>query len=203
MRDFWRRWHISLSTWLRDYLYLPLGGNRGGRLQTQVNLLAVFFLCGLWHGASWTFAVWGLWHGFFLVLERNAFFKRLLERAGALGHVYVILVFVCGWVIFRASSLRQAIEFLQAMVFPASHAGAVALRPHLSLVFWFALLAGVTGATGLPARWWHRAESVFSQNSAAWQPWEWGKLTIGAVMFALSIMALMAGTYNPFIYFRF
>lgn len=115
--DFWRRWHISLSTWFRDYLYIPLGGNRKGRWRTYLNLIIVFVLCGLWHGANWTFLVWGLYHGFFLVLERAAggqaktaiqwyWLKRLLTMT--------IIVF--GWVLFRSGSLSEALLFMKAMV---------------------------------------------------------------------------------------
>jgi alginate O-acetyltransferase complex protein AlgI len=92
VREFWRRWHISLSTWFRDYLYIPLGGNEGGSFRTGVNLLVVFFLCGLWHGAKWTFVVWGLYHGFFLIMERTGWTHAFNGRARWLGHVYTILV---------------------------------------------------------------------------------------------------------------
>src|SRR5262245_29528369 len=114
--DFWRRWHISLSTWFRDYLYIPLGGNRKGSLRTGANLLLVFILCGIWHGASWTFLVWGLFHGLFLSLERVGL-GRLLERVpAAFRHAYTILAVLVGWVFFRAESLTHAAEYLGAMV---------------------------------------------------------------------------------------
>src|SRR4029077_2862253 len=100
-------WHISLSSWFRDYLYIPLGGNRRGPTRTYVNLLAVFFLCGLWHGASFSFIVWGLYHGVFLVLER-AFLGKLLERLpGLVRHAYTLLVVMVGWVFFRADTLTH------------------------------------------------------------------------------------------------
>ena len=115
MREFWRRWHISLSTWFQDYLYIPLGGSRASSLRTYFNLVLVFFLCGLWHGASWTFVVWGLYHGGFLVLERQARFARLLHRLGRLSHIYTMLVVICGWVLFRAETFSQAVAFFRAM----------------------------------------------------------------------------------------
>ena len=115
--DFWRRWHISLSSWFRDYVYIPLGGNRQGELRMYLNLMTVFFLCGLWHGASWNFVAWGLFHGAFLVIERMGLGKLLASLPAAFGHVYTLAVVLVGWVFFRAETLGQAIEFLRAMAF--------------------------------------------------------------------------------------
>ena len=102
IREFWRRWHISLSSWFRDYLYIPLGGNRCSETRNHLNLLIVFFLCGLWHGASWTFVIWGLYHGFFIVLEHAGLGRVLDRQARPLRHSYALLVVLVGWVIFRA-----------------------------------------------------------------------------------------------------
>lgn len=115
--DFWRRWHISLSSWFKEYLYIPLGGNRVSELRRNINLLIVFLATGLWHGASWNFVIWGLWHGFFLVCEkyskfdlvRNNFCKKLLQ------HVYVVVVFVIGWVLFRSDNLSNAVSYIGVM----------------------------------------------------------------------------------------
>lgn len=113
--EFWRRWHISLSAWFRDYLYVPLGGNRHGALRTYRNLVIVFLLCGLWHGAAWNFVVWGLYHGAFLVVER-AGLRGVLERLpAAVGHAYALLAILIGWVFFRADTLPHAIAYLQGM----------------------------------------------------------------------------------------
>src|SRR5262245_5148881 len=114
VQEFWRRWHISLSTWFRDYLYIPLGGNRVSPARRYRNLVTVFFLCGLWHGASWNFVIWGLWHGTFLVIERVA---SSGERRGRpfLSHVYTLVVVMIGWVFFRADTLSHAVAFLGAM----------------------------------------------------------------------------------------
>src|SRR5262249_50292078 len=100
--EFWRRWHISLSNWYRDYLYIPLGGNRLGAGRTYANLLVVFFLCGLWHGASWNFIVWGFVHGAFLVLERAGLAKRLVTWPKIAGRAYTLVVVMVAWVFFRA-----------------------------------------------------------------------------------------------------
>ena len=106
--EFWRRWHISLSSWFRDYLYIPLGGNRCGRVRNYVNLVTVFFLCGLWHGASWTFAAWGLFHGAFLVLERMKAGRMIDSLWSPVRHLYTLLVVSVGWVLFRADTVPQA-----------------------------------------------------------------------------------------------
>ena len=203
MQDFWRRWHISLSSWLRDYLYIPLGGSRAGTWRTYINLLLVFFLCGLWHGASWTFAVWGLYNGIFLIMERFKPVQNLLKRAGAFSHVYVILAFVCGWVIFRSGSMQQAAVFLKAMFVPSGNDTPVRLVYNLSNVFWVSFAAGIIGASGVPARLWHRWNSRLSAGTKSSIAWDWGNLAAGAIMLALSVMSLVAGSYNPFIYFRF
>src|SRR5262249_35882888 len=120
VQDFWRRWHISLSTWFRDYLYIPLGGNRVAPGRRYRNLVIVFFLCGLWHGASWNFVVWGLWHGVFLVVERVFATSSPKQNAGAMAwtfwpRVYTLLVVMIGWVFFRAETLSGAVAFLTAM----------------------------------------------------------------------------------------
>src|SRR5262249_25162947 len=121
VQGFWRRWHLSLSTWFRDYLYIPLGGNRVSVAKQYRNLVTVFFLCGLWHGASWNFVIWGLWHGAFLVVERVA--KRS-DRAPTTApvagwpiwpHLYTMSIVMIGWVFFRADTLPGAIGFLKAM----------------------------------------------------------------------------------------
>ena len=149
VQEFWRRWHLSLSTWFRDYLYIPLGGNRVSRGRQYRNLVAVFFLCGLWHGASWNFVIWGLWHGAFLVFERVMFGggrrarrgemipppPQAASRSGPLHwpiwpHAYTMLVVMIGWVFFRADTLAAAVAFLRAMF------GAAAAAPTPYTVGW-------------------------------------------------------------------
>jgi alginate O-acetyltransferase complex protein AlgI len=116
MQDFWRRWHMTLSRWFRDYVYIPLGGNRLGVARTYFNLLTVFVLTGFWHGASWNFLIWGLIHGLFLVIERVGFAGWLSRAWAPLAHIYVAGVVLLGWVFFRAENLSQAINILKAMV---------------------------------------------------------------------------------------
>ncbi len=115
VRDFWRRWHITLSTWFRDYLYLPLGGNRHGQLRTYFNLFSVFALCGLWHGAGWTFVCWGLYHGLFMIVERTAIGRALGQLPKGVHHCYALAVVIVGWVIFRSPTLGHAGSMLLAM----------------------------------------------------------------------------------------
>lgn len=206
IREFWRRWHISLSTWFRDYLYIPMGGNRGAAWRTYLNLTTVFLLCGLWHGASWNFVIWGLLHGVYLVLERVGF-GRVLERTPkALQHGYTLLLVTISWVFFRAADLPQALSYLSAM-FGGSTAPAVRYDTlvYLNNRIIITLLIGIAAATPVG--------QVISQRIAAWLTVESRAVLRGAVstvimgllcvLFLLSVAYLAAGTYNPFIYFRF
>jgi alginate O-acetyltransferase complex protein AlgI len=145
--DFWRRWHISLSTWFRDYVYIALGGNRVGRLAMLRNLLIVFLLTGFWHGAAWTFILWGLFHGLFLLIEREGLGRRLLDMPIILRQLYTMTVVIFGWILFRATSLDQCVSFWKAMVF-LSYPAPDPLKP-VPLTLWLtpevclALIAGV------------------------------------------------------------
>jgi alginate O-acetyltransferase complex protein AlgI len=209
VQDFWRRWHMSLSRWFRDYVYVPLGGNRVSSARTYVNLVAVFFLCGLWHGASWTFVVWGLYHGAFLVIERvlasaqPAQCAQLEFRAtGAalrgtriVRHAYVVLVVMVGWVFFRADTFVQAIGFLKAMAgFGGGVPAPVDASWYLDRETILAIAAGVIGSTPAVA-----AAGRWLEGSA---PAVARSVTVGA-LFAASVLFIAAHTYNPFIYFRF
>src|SRR5712692_3341667 len=123
LTEFWRRWHISLLTWFRDYLYIPLGSSRGTPARTYMNLLVVFFLCGLWHGAAWTFVAWGLYHGLFLVIERLGAGRWLERWPAPARHGYALLVVIVGWVFFRSATLGDAGRFLAAMAGFATGSG--------------------------------------------------------------------------------
>lgn len=204
--DFWRRWHISLSTWFRDYLYIPLGGNRCGPGRTAANLIIVFFLCGLWHGASWNFVVWGLFHGSFLVIERVGLANGLKRVPASVRHVYVVLVFMVGWVLFRAVDLEHALQYFGSMLGGNGLSlEAWPLRGFFDTTVQVALIAGVLGS--IP---WYPALVVRIQQ---WEqegralPWCVSLKSAGllalSVVFVLSVMRMAAGTYNPFIYFRF
>jgi alginate O-acetyltransferase complex protein AlgI len=207
--DFWRRWHISLSTWFRDYLYIPLGGNRYGSMRLYLNLLIVFSLCGLWHGASWNFLAWGLFHGSFLVAERMGLQDLMKTLWRPLQHAYVMLVVMVGWVFFRATSFEEAALFLQALAGFAQSAGdQYHLGLYLDAELALALLAAVVGSTPfLPVLRRLRNSMVMSVDSRI-RPWfdagfAMSGMAAFSLLFLLSAMYLAAGTYNPFIYFRF
>lgn len=209
MREFWRRWHISLSTWFRDYLYIPLGGSRKGPLRTYLNLATVFFLVGLWHGASWNFVLWGLFHGMFLVLERLGF-GSLLERCWRpIRHGYVLAVVMGGWVLFRAETLPEALGYFEAMMgLTAGDGLRYPLEAYLDRQTWGVILCGVIFATplfpfalGSMRRFGKGSDALAGtmirciagvlENAA------FAMLLLGSVLY------LAAGSYNPFIYFRF
>ncbi|MHC4506509.1 MAG: MBOAT family O-acyltransferase, partial [Planctomycetota bacterium] len=209
VREFWKRWHISLSTWFRDFLYVPLGGSRRTPARTHVNLVAVFLLCGLWHGASWTFAIWGLYHGVFLVAERTRFGRWIGSLPAPAGHLYTLLVVLAGWVIFRAETASQAAAFLAAMMGFARGAGVehhVAMYVSTDVIL--ALAAGAVFSTPvLPVLRRLRERLVTSRAGSVPTVVE-GALSFGEVLgLVLLLLAsaswLAAGTYNPFIYFRF
>ncbi len=192
--EFWRRWHISLSTWLRDYLYLPLGGNRKGPGRTYVNLLLVMLLGGLWHGAAWTFVAWGALHGTWLALERAVGTQALYGRIpGAARMALTFVLVVVGWVFFRAASIGDATTYLGQMFglgVPAD--GAV-------------LLAGIVYAPYYLGTFVAAAVVVW----ACPQTWDWTRVltqpraAIALGLFGLSVMALTTQAFNPFIYFIF
>jgi len=192
--DFWRRWHISLSSWLRDYLYVPLGGNRVGTGRTYANLMIVFLLCGLWHGAGWTFIVWGAWHGLWLVIER--FLGRRPLYVAFPSPIQVLLTFLLvtvGWVVFRADTLAQAWRLL-AIMFSLSppHGGSTLLsaviytRGHLILM----ALCAVLAFQPLQGFDWTRRLSL-------------PRAFLLIVLFALALMTMFAQSFRSFLYFQF
>lgn len=202
VRDFWRKWHISLSTWFKEYLYIPLGGNRRGRVRTVVNRLIVFFCTGLWHGANWTFVVWGIYHGLFLLLEE--FVPRLGRLPKVINHIYTLLAITVGFVIFRADTITQGFEFIRNMF-----CGFSITDQSLSLVLtqltpWFIVMfaAAVVGCAPVkPAADRFRGNGlVLGRKQSAVQ------VVLYVLAFALllwCIIRLSGTSYNPFIYFRF
>jgi len=205
IRDFWRRWHISLSSWFKDYVYIPLGGNRKGRLRTGLNKVLVFFLTGLWHGANWTFVAWGLFHGLFSFLEEAVPSIRKLPRF--LLHLYTMLVVTVGFVIFRADDLSQA-GFLIAQMFTGFRFArlytSLALR-QLTPFFLTMLGLAVLGCGPLRERVLRlRAASEKEAGLTAGETWRQVLLDLAAfVLLLCCILRLSGGSYNPFIYFRF
>jgi alginate O-acetyltransferase complex protein AlgI len=207
--EFWRRWHMSLSTWFRDYLYIPLGGNRVSEARTYMNLLIVFFLCGLWHGATWNFIVWGLYFGAFLVIERLGFGK-ILTKFGPLQHIYLLVVVMIGWVFFRAPDLTYAFKYISHMFgrYPNMEKPYVGIDLFLNKQLYVALVLGVIGSIPwLPffeKRWmgWSEKHSDAASNAGALAVRSL-ELAALAVVFLLSVGFSATGTYSPFIYFRF
>ena len=196
VQEFWRRWHISLSTWFKEYLYIPLGGNRKGKYFTYLNLLIVFFATGLWHGASFNFILWGLWHGLFLVIER-IFLSKVLEKNKLkfINHIYVILVFVLGWVLFRANDLKHALELYKLMFSFKESVYTVRyfFYPQTLVCFVFGILFSGLFQSLFPKI----REVIFSRKVYILES------IIQFILLFICIMYLVNGTYNPFIYFRF
>lgn len=201
IREFWQRWHMSLSNWFRDYLYIPLGGNRVSAPRVCTNLLIVFLLCGLWHGASWQFIAWGAYHGTFLGAER-AFLGTALDRLAApLRHVYVLFVVLFGWVLFRVDSMPHALTYYSAMLAlnkDVVHAPLLDAR-YLTSELTFIMLLGVLFAGAGYAK----LRDTFAKLPAFSTPYLQLR-TIGCLaLLALCVFEIASTTYNPFIYFRF
>lgn len=190
--DFWRRWHISLSSWFRDYVYIPLGGNRCSRRRWLWNLFVVWALTGIWHGANWTFLCWGLWYFLLLIFEKQTGFA---EKIGRFSHVYALLAIIFGWVIFRSSNIGQAASYI-GMMLGIGGTGATdsSFMYYLSgswVVFVYAVLLSAPVAP-----WFIRKISRFS----------WGRNVeslAGAAIFVLAVLKCISSSYNPFIYFNF
>ena len=200
IREFWRRWHISLSTWFRDYLYIPLGGNRLGAARTHLNLVAVFLLCGLWHGASWSFVVWGLVHGLFLVLERTRAGDWLVRLHPALQRGYTLAVVLFAWVFFRADDLPHAVAYLGAL--SGLTGGATSAHP-LALYLSSEVITTLLIASLSLVPWLRSGLDRLAERPTPRLSRE--LLRVGAVQLVLVLcaMSLASGTHNPFIYFRF
>lgn len=201
IREFWRRWHISLSSWFRDYLYIPMGGNKKGRIRTHLNLVIVFFLCGLWHGASWNFVIWGLLHGVFLVLERGPFGQLMERLPRPVGHGYTLLVVMVGWVFFRIESFPDALTHLAAMFGFAQGSGETFHAGYyLTADVWTILIVGAVCM--LPVLPWLQ-ERIAQASPRLVLALEGGGTVALFAVFGVTLTSVAAGTYDPFIYFRF
>ena len=193
IQEFWRRWHISLSTWFKEYLYIPLGGNRKGKIRTCCNKMIVFFSTGLWHGANWTFVLWGMWHGAFLLLEEAAPIKKMPKP---LLHLYTLLVVCVGFVMFRADTFSQGMFMIQQMFtgWECTSLQTITVLEQLHPVFLITLLCAIIGSTPVVVR---TARRIFAGRL------EWVGYCGSILLLLLCILRLSGGTYNPFIYFRF
>jgi alginate O-acetyltransferase complex protein AlgI len=203
IKEFWRRWHISLSNWFKDYLYIPLGGNQKGVKRTYINLLIVFLLTGFWHGAGWSFVFWGLFHGTFLVLER-LFLAKLLERIWTpFQHIYLLLVVMIGWVFFRAEDFSYALDFTLNLFGGINEIGEVhnaASFINKELLF-YGLIA-VLGSSFIIDKLYFKIKTKI--NSPSISITHDSIILIGLfTVLILCILTTAMGTYSPFIYFRF
>lgn len=193
--DFWRRWHISLSRWMRDYLYIPLGGNKVSPARTYFNLWVVFLISGLWHGAEWTFIAWGAYHGFFLAIER-LFLLKLTSRIGMfLRVVFTFFIVVLGWVLFRAQNIAQAGLFFRKMFSPGiTQVHFISL--HLLVVL---IVAALLSFLPIVRQWITVERKAGAVSIAA----TFMKAAVIIIVFVICLGELTASDFNPFIYFRF
>ena len=197
--EFWRRWHISLSTWFKEYVYIPLGGNRKGKLKTLRNLGIVFLLTGIWHGAAWNFVVWGIWHGFFIIIEKIINIKEFEQKhtqkwVRFLQHIYCIFAFLIGWVMFRSETMSYAWQYIKNMfglvrVHDISYGMGYYIDNFEIIIFVCAILCSMP---------------LFNKLLEVKN--KFGRTLINIwllILFILSAATIASSTYNPFIYFRF
>lgn len=201
VQNFWRRWHMTLSSWFKDYLYIPLGGNRRGAWITSRNLFTVFFLCGLWHGASWNFVAWGLYHGFFLTLERFALGGILSSLPRFIRHIYFIGVILVSWVIFYLEDFSSIMNFLKDMfVWDGGPLGMEAVMVYMRGAFSPAIIIGIIACIPMKYHLGRLSSMVFHPQSHIIH------ITTDVYLISLlflSAMFMASTTYSPFIYFRF
>ena len=195
--EFWRRWHISLSSWFRDYVYMPLGGNRVSKSRHIFNLMVVWFLTGLWHGAAWNFVAWGLYYGVILIIEKYLLSPVLDRLPDVVRHIYSIVLVVIGWVLFFSSSFGQAADYIRVMFGAGAHGFADRESMYLltsNLILWLILIFGSTPLVHF------RYEHMLRTK-------KWNTTIINSVVYAalfiVCIAYLVTETYNPFLYFRF
>lgn len=209
IKEFWRRWHISLSNWFRDYLYIPLGGNRLGNKRTIINLFIVFFVTGFWHGASWNFLIWGLIHGFFLVLERTKFGVFMAKLPKFVQSFYTLFIAIMAWVLFRANDLSYGLSYYQSMFgFGGGETHVYLISKIINRESITVFILGVLGAFGFFPWLQGKIRKVLQQWSLDNTKALFFVKNLAIVGFILGVLlygtgSLVLGSYNPFIYFRF
>ncbi len=208
VKEFWRRWHISLSSFIRDYVYIPLGGNRVKVGRTYLNLLIVFFLTGFWHGASWSFVVWGLFHGFFMVAERLGFEKVLDKIWKPAANLYTVLVVMFAWVLFRSDTLAHALHYWKAMFnFQGSDQQTGLFLSYMNTELYIAFALAIAGSLGFFTFIWKSVSRYFAPEYYGAGLLSYSYHVVSVVFYAAVLMIcslyLIAGSYNPFIYYRF
>jgi len=199
IQEFWRRWHISLSTWFRDYVYIPLGGNRKGKFRTYFNLSIIFILTGFWHGATWSFVFWGVFHGFFMIMER-LFLGDILKKIPAFaGWIYTMLVVMIAWVFFRIETFDAALDYVK-LLFSFKGEG-ITLLENLDIEKIMVLTIAILFSMPFYPKLVEKLEVPSTRLSSAFLFVRMNILI--PLLFLYSVMVLCGSTYNPFIYYRF
>ena len=191
--DFWRRWHISLSTWFRDYVYIPLGGNRVSKKRQIINLFVVWLFTGLWHGANWTFIIWGLYYFLLLLIEKKT---KLAEKIGKFSHIYTLIFVIIGWVIFRANNISTASSYIGNMF----GINAVNFIDNMAIDYikcsGIIIIVGIIVSTPIIRKICEKIKINSNIKSLI-------KVCSALIIFIFSILSCVSSTYNPFIYFNF
>ncbi len=201
--DFWRRWHISLSSFFRDYVYIPLGGNRKGLPRKLFNMFVVWFLTGLWHGASWNFVLWGLYFFVFLVIENLGLRDKLAKAPKFVGHLYLLLVVFFGWILFRFTNMSAARTVFKGL-FGLNGNGFTSFEANaMWLNYIFFLIVAIVSVTPLIKNLGAKLTAVSEKNGVVAVVYGVSQILVPTVLIILSTMALVGNSYNPFIYFRF
>ena len=190
IRDFWRRWHITLSVWFRDYVYIPLGGNRKGEVRTILNISIVWLLTGFWHGANWTFIIWGIIYGILVLVEKTLKIEAKIKSGGVLRHIiyrlFTLLMIMLLWVVFRADKISLALEYIRLM-FRFSLDGYPQTLLYLSEFKWATVACMILSVVS--------TETIIKNRTGLWP--------VMLVLFLVSISYLVKGTFSPFLYFNF
>ena len=197
--DFWRRWHMSLSRWMRDYLYIPLGGNQvKSKMRLYLNLWIVFLISGFWHGASWSFVVWGAYHGFFLIADRIFLIRFMTKIGKTFSIMFTYLIVLIGWVFFRANTVSDAVLYIEKMFSFTTHGKLLEVDLKVQTVLFIALLVSFAAA-------WNKIPSI--QDVILFEPYPLRRAIVfgivSIVMLMLCTSAITSSDFNPFIYYRF
>lgn len=199
IQEFWHRWHISLSTWFKEYLYIPLGGNRKGNIRTYCNLMIVFLATGIWHGASWNFILWGIYYGVLLILEKIVLGDILKKnRFKSINHIYSVFMIMIGWVIFRAETLEKAVTYIRIMFSPKLQQGTYTVEYFINVEVFIVLVIGILCSGIVQGVFPKLKEVLYSKEKISIY-----EIIILPIILITCIVQLVSGAYNPFIYFRF
>lgn len=200
IQDFWRRWHISLSSWFRDYVYIPLGGSKKSEARTYFNLIAIFVLCGFWHGANYTFIAWGLFHGLFLVLERTKFGGFIHKLPKIIRNLYVLVVVLLGWILFRVDHIHEAKKFYKAMLWP-NNISITSIADLMNVLVVIAYFLGIVLAVGFNS--YVKDYLVKTRNISMILFYKRITTLFGILILSISLLPMASNSYSPFLYFRF